>query len=64
MEGEAMMLRLTIDIPSNVSEEEMIATLANVTLVRQGITLVTAKGTKYDVDLVNVDVVPEGRLIQ
>ena len=59
-----MMLRLTIDIPSNVSEEEMIATLANVTLVRQGITLVTAKGTKYDVDLVNVDVVPEGRLIQ
>ena len=59
-----MMLRLTIDIPSSVSEEEMIATLANVTLVRQGITLVTAKGTKYDVDLVNVDVVPEGRLIQ
>ena len=59
-----MMLRLTIDIPSSASEDEMIEKLAAVTVARQGITIVTGKGTKFDVDLVNMDVVPEGRLLQ
>ena len=57
-----MMLRLTIDIPDSI-EEAVVNELANVALLRHGLTLVTAEGTKFDVDLVNVDVVPEGRLI-
>lgn len=58
-----MMLRLTIDTPVSLDPDVVIAELANVALMRHGLTITTAEGTRFDVDLVNVDVVPEARLI-
>lgn len=58
-----MMLRLTVDIPSEV-EVMGVGMLTTAALNRQGITITDSYGVKLDVDLVNVDVTPEGRLVQ
>ena len=59
-----MMLRLTIDTPHSVAEGAVVNALADEVRLRRGITLALSTGEKIDVDLLNVDVVPEGRLIQ
>ena len=59
-----MMLRLTVDIPDSLPEGLATVVLIEAASSRQGITITTPEGTKMDVDLINVDVVPEGRLIQ
>ena len=58
------MLRLTIDTPASLDESDAIEALADGVRLRQGVTLVMPTGVKLDVDLLNVDIVPEGRLIQ
>ena len=58
------MLRLTIDTPASLPEEEAITALADGVRLQQGVTLVMPTGVKLDVVLLNVDIVPEGRLIQ
>ena len=57
-----MMLRLTVVLPPEV-EEAGLNLLTTAALARQGITITNSRGTSLDVDLVNVDVTPEGRLI-
>jgi len=56
-------LRLTVQLPDEV---EIIGTgmLTDAALGKHGITITNSDGAHLDVDLVNVDVAPEGRLIQ
>lgn len=56
-------LRLTVRLPGEV-EIEGTGMLTEAALRKQGITIVNSQGHRLDVDLVNVDVTPEGRLIQ
>lgn len=56
-------LRLTVRLPSEI-EVEGTGLLVGAALKQDGITITNSDGVRLDVDLVNVDVTPEGRLIQ
>lgn len=56
------MLRLTVEVPDH-AEVEGVLMLTDAALKRQGITITDSGGAKLDVDLVNLDVADEGRLV-